>query len=343
MDARVRAAVAAGNGLVTARALRARGIDPRRVAAMVRRGELVAVRRGVYTTAELWESWDLYAGRPLARIRAAALTMRLPLVFSHDSAGILQEVRLLRPHESAVHVTQTHVRGSRTQAEVHHHGARYEPEQVVDVAGLPTLDVARTVVDLAREHGYRDGLVAADGALHAGVPRAALRHAAAAMAGWPESLAVNAVVEDADPGAESAAETLLRELVQEVGLEPVDTQFPVLRPDGRVAWCDLRVGCHVFEADGRTKYLPVADGGLADQELERILWEERKRQRDVCGHGLGMSRVTWDEYWGHARDRCKERLLAEFRVSETRFGRELPAPLAEFAARMRGQRRRPAG
>lgn len=341
MDARVHAAVARGQGLVTTKELRVLGVDLRRVAVWVRQGRLVPVRRGIYTTRQLWESWDVYHARPLARIRAVERTLTLPHVLSHDSAALVHRVPLLRPQDADVHVSRLHLRGTISRAGVHHHGARYSTGQVEVVDGMAILDVPRTVADLAREHGYRAGLVAADGAMQLGVSRAELEAAAAAMAGWPESLTVNAVVADADPGAESVAETLGRELLMECGLEP-ETQFPVRLPAG-VAWCDLRVGRHLVEIDGRAKTRPVADGGLADRELEQLLWDERARQREICATGFGMSRLYWRDFWGRERELAKERLLRERHVTETRFGTELTADQAEFAARMRGRRYRAAG
>ena len=338
----MRALVAQGHGLVTAARLAEAGIDIRVVRDWVRHGVLIPVRHGVYTTADLWAAWDDFRDRPLARIRAARLCQRVRHVVSHDSAGIVQEMRLLRPQESEVHFTREDMRGHRSKAGVHHHGAAYLHEQVRLVAGIPVLDVPRTVVDLAREHGYRAGLVAADGALHAGVARADLRAAAQQMWRWPNSLTVRAVVEDADAGSESVGETLTREFIVELGLGlEVETQFPVPVPGG-VAWCDVRVGRQMVEFDGRIKYQQPEQGGVADRELEQILWDERRRERDICANQLGVSRLVYADFWGDRRARAIERFRAEFEATAARFGTELPPHLAEFAARMRGQRRRTA-
>ncbi len=242
-----------GRGVVTARRLAELGIPGRLVAEWCRRGLLVPVRRGVYTTRDLWDSWDEYVARPTARIRAAHLTLRIPHVFSHDSAAILHAVRLLRPQDAAVHITRDDLRGSRSRFGIEHHGARVDQSRIRRVRGLDVLDVPRTVTDLAREHGYLAGLVAADGALHAGTPRSELWAAAAEMDRWPYSLTVQAVVEDADEGSESVGETLMRDLVVGILGEEAETQFPVLTRRG-IRWCDLRVGRHLFEFDGRIKY-----------------------------------------------------------------------------------------
>lgn len=342
MDSRVRAAIAAGGGLVTSARLLALGIPAPQIARWVRSGALVAVRRGVYTTADLWASWDEYIGRPRARIRASHLTLTVPHVYCHDSAALLQEVRLIRPQDSEVHVVRPGVNGSRIRYGVRHHGAPYADHQVVLAHGLRALDVPRTVVDLARTHGYRAGLVAADGALQAGVTRSQLWAATASMRCWPGITQVRAALADAVPGAESVGETLTRELVLELGRGLPETQFPVRIRSG-IAWCDLRLGRHVFEFHGRLKLRSVDRGGVADTSAEQVAWDERRRERDVCAEGLGVSRVYWDDFWGSARRRALERLEREVVVTEQRFGMRLPAHLAEFAARVRHTRVRRAG
>lgn len=340
MDSRVLAAVARGGGLTTAVELSAVGIGRRYVAVLVRAERLVPVRRGVYTTAELWESWDDYRDRPLARVRAAEHAITVEHVSSHDSAALLHGLPLLRPQDASVHITRCDMRGTRVQNGVEHHGAAYEETQVVERSGLPTLDVPRTVADLAREHGYRAGLVAADAAMQLGVTRGQLRAAMSRMAGWPYSLTVAAVVRDADPGAESVGETLARELVAECGLTAeVETQFPVA-VGGSVAWIDLRVGRHLVEFNGRVKYQSVQLGGLRDRELEEVLWDERTRSSLVCGEGFGLTPLIYADFWGERRERAKRRLCREYEVTAARYGTELTPEMLLFAQRMRGRRYR---
>jgi hypothetical protein len=331
----MRAAVAAGDGIVTARRLAELGVDSRLVAEWVRRGVLVAVRRGVYTTRDLWDSWDEFTDRPMARIRAAHATLRVAHWFSHDSAAVPQGVRLLQPHGLTVHVTRDDVRGTQSRHGIDHHGARVRASRVGLVRGLPVLDTPRTVVDLAREHGYLAGLVAADGALWSGVPRAHLSAAAREMHGWPYSVTVRAVVEDADGGAESVGETLMRDLVVSCGLgHDVETQFPVLTRRG-IRWCDLRVGRHLFEFDGRVKYQHPDDGGLDRRELEQIMWEQRRRETDLTDERFGVTRLIYADHFGDARDAAEQRVRREFGVTTQRYGTELTAHEIEIARRAR--------
>ncbi len=338
MDSRIRILIAGGSGLVTTARLRSAGIDPRLITRLVRRGDLVALRRGVYTTRELWGRWDEFRERPLARMAAAELTLTVPHVFSHDSAAIAHQIPLIEVRTSDVHITRTRVLGSRTRGGIHHHGAAYTPDDVVTIGTFEVLTKARTVVDIARTHGYDAGLVAADGALRLGVTRADLSAILAKMTYWPGITSARAVVDDADAGAESAAETLGRILVRELGIGPVETQFPV-GTDAGVRWCDIRVGAHLFEIHGRIKLQTVEDGGVATTAPETVVWNERKRERLVTSRGLGLSNIVWQDFWGPRRSQAAARLKAEYAVTVQRFGDTLPRHLEDEAREMRGRRR----
>jgi hypothetical protein len=150
------------------------------------------------------------------------------------------------------------------------------------------------------------------------------------MSHWPGVINARSAAELADPRAENAGESLARLLVLELGLGEVEPQF-ALRLHGRTVWVDLRVGCHGFEFDGRLKYRPRAEGGLAERPAEEIVWDERRREHEICAVGLGMSRLSWDDLFGTARARAKARLLAEYAVTASRFGTRLPEHLAAYS------------
>jgi putative AbiEi antitoxin of type IV toxin-antitoxin system len=90
MDPRVLATMANHHGLITSRELIKLGHGADVVRRWTRDGLVVPVRRGVYTLPEMWESWDEFTQRPLARARAAHYTMRTPHVMSHDSSALGQ-------------------------------------------------------------------------------------------------------------------------------------------------------------------------------------------------------------------------------------------------------------
>ena len=115
------------------------------------------------------------------------------------------------------------------------------------------------------------------------------------------------------------------------------TQFPVRTATG-VVWCDLLLGRHVFEFDGRIKYVRQADGGVASRPVEEVIWDEKKRERLIRAEGLGVSRIIFDDYWGSARVLALARLQAEYQLTTTQLGTVLPDHLERFAREMGGRR-----
>ena len=87
---------------------------------------------------------------------------------------------------------------------------------------------------------------------------------------WRGASTVQTAIDLADPGAENFAESAMRELVHELGIGWPTTQFG-LRAEGHTAYADVRVGRHLFELDGKIKFVPVADGGVAERDRSRAL------------------------------------------------------------------------
>lgn len=344
MDPRVLAAFARNGGLLTYAQALDLGVSPGEVRQLKRQGRWVLVRRGVYTTAELWDSLDEWRGRPRLIARAVILTMRRAWVLSHTSAADELGLDTLRPPAPLTHITRPGWTNAWTENEIAHHLARFRPEQVVEVNGVRVLDAARTAVDIARRYGVMHGVVACDSAMRGGVTREELVEAYQPMEQWPGVRAVYTSVEVADPLAENVNESLGRHLVLEAGIGDPDCQFPVRTADG-IRWCDLRVGNHVIETDGRIKYRSVADGGVAEKPADLVVMDEKKRERLVGDRGLVVSRVIWDDYWGARRGQAIRRLQADHAESVRRFGRELAPELAREAAEIRERygERRPAG
>jgi len=318
MIPRVVALVFRQRGLITYQQALELSLSSDRVARLRRTGAWVRVRQGVYADAEVWAGLDDSVGRPLLRVRAAHLVLEVPHVFSHDSAALVHGMSLLRPVGELVHITRLDVRGDRTKAGIKPHGAAYSPDQVQVVDGLPCLDPARTAVDVTREHGLSVGVGACDHVLRAGGSRADLRAACAVMRCWPHVGIVREAVELADGGADNAAESASRVLVTELGVGRPETQFG-LTDGGRTVWCDLRVGRHIFEFDGRVKYTPRGEGGVADGDPRAAVWKQKQRQDFICGFKLGVSRITYVDLFAERR-LARARLSREYADTEARFG-----------------------
>ncbi len=342
MDPRVIAAFASRGGVLSRYQLLDLGVSPAEIRRLVRQGHWVRVRRAAYTTAEIWAALDEYVGRPRLRARAAILQMRRGWVMSHDSAAHEHGMAILHPLEPFVHVTRPGFTNAWTENGVKHHLARFLERQRVIVDGRPVLDLARTAVDISRERGLKDGLVACDSAMRMGVPRAQLQLAVDPMENWPGSRAARMSVKLADPDADNPHESLGRELVYEAGIGTPDTQFPV-RTSGGIKWCDIRVGNHVVETDGKIKVQSAAEGGVATKPASEILWDERKRERLVRDRRLAVTRLYWEDYWGERRAAAIHRLQADHAESVAMYGAVLDPVLAREAEQIRAQvsRQRP--
>ena len=284
------------------------------------RGRWVVVRRGCYAERAVWDRLD-DDGRYALRVRSALLAATHDAVASHGSAAVVLGLPMRPRWRELVHVTRPGVTGSRTENGVNHHRARYFEHDVTVHDGLGVTDLARTAVDIAREHGFEDGVVAADAAMRLGATRADLRRAVAPMVCWPHVTTARSAIRFADGGAQTVGESLLRLMVLELEIGVPETQY-VVRERGRWAAADLRVGRHLFEFDGRVKYVDREAGGVADRPVEEIVWAEKQREdwlRRADG-GYGVSRVVWAEMFGAARSRTLARLKREYLQTCARFG-----------------------
>lgn len=317
-DQRPAALMARQWGLITRTQCFELGLDRHVVDRLIRTRQWRVVRRGVYAEAAHLAALTTHTQARLLADRAGSLRITEPHVLSHHSAAHLLGLEVLREKPPRTHVGRPGIVGAHVRHGVTHHLAPYAASQVVVVDGVAALDPARTAVDIARHHGYRQGLVATDSALRRGTTLAELHRAAAPMTHWPGIAVVRAVLAACSPDTDSLAETLGRDLVVGLGFGVPQVQFG-LTAEGRTVWCDLRLGRHIFEIDGAVKYRPHARGGLAGVP-EDELWDEKLRQDFVTGFKLGASRLTWHDFFGPQRAIAEERCRREFLDTCARFG-----------------------
>lgn len=318
------------HGLITRRGATAAGLDDADLRHLVKHGRLIRMRRGVFVEAEHWDMLDEFRGRPLLRVRAAQESLQRDHVLSHDSAALVLELGCPDPRTALVHVTRPKVHGDADRAGIKHHLAPYSADQVLVVDGLQVLDPARTALDMAREHGLVAGVACCDAALRRGATCTDFDRARQAMRCWPGSRVMDAAVRLADRGAESWLESEARVFVTSLGIGRPQTQFG-LTDGSRTVWCDMRVGRHIFEADGRLKY--TAANALG-QDPEAVLWNEKERQDFILGFKLGVSRITAFDCRAGARA-ARQRLLREHADTCARFGTDI-SDLAPYVVRRTG-------
>jgi hypothetical protein len=310
-------------GLISRHEALASGVPAGQLRARLRRGEWRTVRPGWFVPREEWEQLDVYLGRPRLQILAAHRSLIEPHAVSHVSAAAVLGLPFLKPREQLIHVTKLKGPRTRVRAGIKHHQARCLIPVVEEVSGLPVLTPARTSLDIAREDGFDAGVVVIDAVRHGGTTLEELERHLDPMRHWPHVSVVREALAFSDPGSESAGESLMRILVDELQLGlPMETQFE-LRDSTGWARCDLRVGRHVFEFDGGLKYRSPERGGVAATDGDRVLMAEKQRHDWVCGFHLGMSRVVWDDLWGIRRQRTKARLRREFEATVARFGTDV--------------------
>ena len=315
MHADLLASAFAQGGVFTRRQAYACGTTERQLkTALQPRGAWVVVRRGVYAERATWEAAGV-PERHLMRVRAAVLNAEAEYVVSHSSAAVLHGLDC-RPHwRELVHVSHPGVRGGRTEGGVKHHPADVPQLQVVTLLGLATTSLARTAVDIAREHGTEDGVLAMDQVLARGVRRGAVRQVLEAMAYWPHVTRARTALDLADAGAANLAESLARLLVVELGFGRPRTQVWI-EDGGRKACVDLLLDGHAFEVDGKLKYVGEARGGFAPEAVEDALWKEKQREDWLRSLGFGMSRIVWADMFGLRRRETLARLGREFVASQ---------------------------
>lgn len=326
----LRAAAGRQAGLVTRHQALAAGYTRREVDAATRPGgPWITVRTGVYCERLLVDGADQRV-RWLLKDRAALLASRRPSVLSHDSAARVLGIDTLEPVVPGTHLTHRGVRGNRTNSGITRHRDLL-PLCVESVDDVVATSYARTAIDIGRLHGFLHGLVAVDSVRGKGLALSDLESELSRMENHPHIARARAAVSASDDGAESVLETLGRQLVVELDIGEVETQFAVRLADGKVVWCDIRVGRHIFECHGFIKLISADQGGVATEPAERVLWREKGRQVAVSAEGLGVSSIVWADCFGQAREKAVTRLHKEYAVTEARFGREVPPHMRHFA------------
>lgn len=337
MNPKLMAITAQQFGLFTRQQALESGMTRDHIQRRLRSRQWVTVGYGVYATAPVVDAATTHRERRILADMAASLRIRGPHAWSHHSAAHLAGIPVLREPVPMTHVTRPGIVGSHDRRLVKHHRAPYPASTLRRHRGIVLLDPARTALDITREHGRRQGLVAVDSVLRAGTTRGELSSARSQMRCWPQSTVMDEVLASASPDTDSVGETLARMLVESLGYGPPRVQFG-LTADGRTVWCDLCLGRHVFEFDGRVKYLRVDEGGFASTDPDEVLWFEKRRQDFITGFKVGVSRIVWSDCWGVGIEPARIRLNREFRDTCARFGTDA-SDLAQY--RPRGPRPRP--
>lgn len=308
------AAVAASQsgvfGIVDAARL---GISTNDLTRMIRRREIIRVRRGAYVVAASYlgvEPSERYALRVKAVLRSRGTADRA----SHHGALALLGIGTVGVREDIVVVETREVSRSRTHA-----GLATMPWSGGDtwsVSGFRCVSAARACVQVAVASGFVAGVCAMDAALHE--QRCDRPELASIIAALPQRSrsAAQRALDAVDPRAESVGESRTRIILRDAGLR-VRSQVELRDSTGFVGRVDLLVDdCVVVEFDGLRKYAG-ADGQWA-------LAAEKSREERISRLGYEVVRVVWSELdepativarVRRARSLARERRAARARTS----------------------------
>lgn len=164
-------------------------------------------------------------------------------------------------------------------------------------------DPIRTFIDIARHHGFVEGLVAADYLLRRGESRMLIDETVHAMGRCKGIGTVRRCLEHAIPDSQSPYESYARALLIEAGIGPVRAQFRVDE-----FFADLCVdGWLLIEIDGDEKY---------NTNIDEVRLAEIKREKQIGNRGFKIMRYSPDFLLKHP-----ERFVRE--VKEALAARDL--------------------
>ncbi|MCT9820872.1 hypothetical protein N3K63_11325 [Microbacterium sp. W1N] len=301
---------ALGELLTSRRHLLAWGSTEREVAARVRAGEFVVVRRGWYVEQQAWAAlWpeDRHRLHVLAVVRDGSGAG----VVSHASAATLWGLPAYRVRAERVHLTLPAAGRISSGPDALRHVATLPEADVALVDGIRCTSLARTVFDALRTLPVEAALAVADAAERSVAVRGWEWDADAGDA-WRHDLAARIdrapgargirrarwIAEFADGRAESVLESVSRVQLWRVGFRRLRLQVPVRAPFGGEYRVDLGIDdVNVLaECDGRQKY---EDEALrAGRSIDQVLLDEKRREDWI--RGVTQCRlVRWEE--PHAR------------------------------------------
>jgi hypothetical protein len=240
-----------------------------------------------------WER-DLHRHRRL--VHAAMNSMRPgSAVVSHHSALVMHGVPVWQVDLSEVQLTRTAGARSGPRTGVRHHKSMLGTSDVTRVGGLAVTALTRAVVEVAGTASFEAGVVSADAAFRRSEPTADdLRRLRELTCNWPGGPRIRAVLDFADPLAESVGETRLRVVMHNEGLPTPVLQAEFVDADGFVGRVDFYFPEYntVVEFDGLTKY----GAGTAE-----VLIREKLREDRLRALGLEVVRITWADLEHPAR------------------------------------------
>jgi hypothetical protein len=228
--------------------------DDRSLRRAAARGEMTRLAIGAYVPTAIWLAMSKEDRHRLAA--AAASEMNASFVASHRSAAAMLGIPLLGTGDGLVHTRVTVAAGTRTERGYRKHAVSDLELHVVEVDGVRTTSLERTVIDIAMTESFECGVVAADWALRNGATKASLRTALDELAPGRRRGRVESVIDFADEASGSVGESYSRVQIERSGFPRPLLQARFDDHLGLIGfvdffWPDFRL---IGEFDGFEKY-----------------------------------------------------------------------------------------
>jgi very-short-patch-repair endonuclease len=173
--------------------------------------------------------------------------------------------------------------------DVRGHSSPYTDSEVTTIGNLRVTALERTVVDCGMMLDYRQALVLVDHALRSGAKLDLMNAMANNLSRRSGVRNLRLALANADIRAESAGETLTRELLARLKLPMPEAQVELRSRLGwhrlDFAWREKKVA---LEFDGRVKYFDYAP-------TAEVLFQERRREKALTEDGWLFVRVEWKD------------------------------------------------
>lgn len=295
------------------------------------KGELVRVRRGIYTDKQHWlalKPWERY------RATARAVAAENPSVdFCYETAALFWGLQIVGvpSHIHLANASRGHA-GARSPStiaaalkpsgtngleRIRAYGIYRHHYNTVTVfhRGLQLTNLVQTAVDVISRGSFSHGVVLADHVISASrfkklfTSKEALEKAAGNLSSEAKRQRVNHILEFANQNSGSAGESLSRAQMLLLGFPPPELQIEFYDTEGFIGRTDFfwREQGIIGEFDGDAKYL--RDEYLGGQSAREAVLAEKKREDRL--RALGFTIVRWD--WATAKDPAKlyAKLLAK--------------------------------
>lgn len=286
--------------IVLAAELRERGFDTAALNQLRRDGALRVVRRGAYVLGRATDGPDRSVAVHRERLAAVRRQYGDDVVVSHMSAAVLHGLPIWDDQLDRVQLIRNRRGGGRTRSDVIVRGLPLRPGDVVQVDGLATTSIARTVLDLACQQPLRRGVAVGDAAVRAVslcYPYEDLRpelaeqlRAAGGRTGIPRARQAIGLL---DGRSESVGESASRVVLVQAGVPVPQLQYEVRDATGTLlgrsdfAWPEHRT---LGEFDGRVKY-----SGQLGEATEDVLFAEKRREDRLRAAGWELVRWIWSD------------------------------------------------